>query len=62
MPNGIDLLDMSNEEVLALLVDCLETVSFDEAWSAIMQVWDRDDQEEAQARLEELLDATEEDE
>lgn len=58
----IDLLDMSNDEVVELLVDCLETVSFDEAWQAVMRVWDQDDKLEAQARLEDLLDADAEDE
>jgi hypothetical protein len=58
----VDLLAMTNEEVLELLVECLETVSFDESWMAVMQVWDQDDKVEAQARLDELLDANEEDE
>jgi hypothetical protein len=58
----VDLLAMTNEEVLELLVECLETVSFDESWMAVIQVWDQDDKVEAQARLDELLDANEEDE
>lgn len=59
---AVDLLSMSNEEVTTLLVDCLEAVTFDESWVAVMHVWDQADKLEAQARLEELLDADAEDE
>jgi hypothetical protein len=52
---------LTNSEIVLLLNECMDALTFDDVWVALMEAWDDDDKEEAHARLDDIVNADEED-
>lgn len=46
-----NLSDLTTDETQSVLSECVGELTFDQVWDTLMESWDKDDKEEAYARL-----------